>query len=551
MMKTTFTIAGNLAIVSLFGIANVGYAQTGKPDFSATPTHQATSIVVKANPAKDGTYDVEITENGKTRKLTGLKPGPKGLIELPAGPNGEATVVIDPARKVEGKPPVPPGGAAATQVQAQSRDVSIKASSDGSGTFDIEITENGKTRKLKGVQRKADGTFDIPELVDIKGVRKNKGKPDEVRILHDLPLIFPSGAAAAQAQSQSVSVKAIGNGSGTFDVEITENGKTRKLTGLKPGPKGKIEVPSGAAGHPPIVIDTTDGPHGNVSVRVEGKPLILPSGSAAQVQAQSQSVSVKAVGNGSGTFDVEITENGKTRKLTGVKAKADGSLDIPELNSDAPKGAKVEKQVKIITVDGSTSGIAVPDITDIVDLKSGDAAIDVTALPNISFAPGSAVTVTTDGKAPAIVKSGRIVSRDITSGIGVVNGQDVMLLEAVPNAGKVSKEVIVEAKFVNGKKVVASPKMTVLSGQHAKIQVGDIWLSLYATVSPSGTISLKGDAGSAKTTKGPGFSVSGLASGGSFTYPNGNAGTWEIKASVSGTEPKSRFSTFSIPLRKP
>ncbi|MFY8051711.1 MAG: hypothetical protein ACOVP2_03760, partial [Armatimonadaceae bacterium] len=304
------------------------------------------------------------------------------------------------------------------------------------------------------------------------------------------------------------------------------------------------------AGHPPIVIDTTEGLHGNVSVRVEGKPLVMPSGAAA-AQAQSQSVSIKAIGNGSGTFDVEITENGKTRKLTGVKAKADGSLDIPELNGDAPKGAKVEKQIKVITSDGSTSGIAVPDITDIVDLKSGAATIDVTALPNIAFAPGTAVTVTTDGKAPAIVKSGRIVSRDIASGIGVVNGQDVMLLEAVPNAGKVSKEVIVEANLVNGKKVVASPKMTVLSGQHAKIQMGDIWLNLHATVSPSGTISLKGDAGSAKTSKGPGFSVSGLASGGSFTYPNGNAGTWEIKASLSGAPTAKAGERFIFKATKP
>ena len=471
-MKTTFTIAGNLALVSLIGLANAGYSQTVKSDTPAKPAHQATSIIVKASAAKDGTFDVEITENGKTRKVTGLKPGPKGLIELPSGPNGEATLVLDPAAgpltdvvlKAEGKPLIFPSGAAAAQ--AQTRDVSVKATSNGSGTFDVEITENGKTRKLTGVKSNPDGTLDIPELKDIAAVGTTISKQNKV-------------------------------------------------------------------------------------IRVEGKPLILPSGAAA-AQAHSSNVSVKAIRNGSGTFDVEITENGKTRKLTGVKAKADGSLDIPGLNEDAPKGAKVEKQIKIITVDGSTSGVALPDITDIVEVKSGDVAIDVTALPNIAIAPGTAVTVTTDGNAPAIVKSGRIVSREITSGIGVGNRQDVMLLEALPIAGKVSKEVLIDAKLVNGKKVVASPKMTVLSGQHAKIQVGDIWLSLHATISPAGTISLKGDAGSAKTSKGPGFSVNGLASGGSFTYPNGNAGTWEIKASVSGTSAaKSGGQMFIFKVAKP
>ncbi|MFY8052691.1 MAG: hypothetical protein ACOVP2_08745, partial [Armatimonadaceae bacterium] len=144
-MKTTFTIAGNLALVSLFGLANAGYAQTVKLDAPAKPAHQATSIVVKASAAKDGTFDVEITENGKTRKVSGLKPGPKGLIELPSGPNGVATLVLDPAAgplkdvvlKAEGKPLFPPRGAAAAQ--AQTRDVSVKATSNGSGTFDVEI----------------------------------------------------------------------------------------------------------------------------------------------------------------------------------------------------------------------------------------------------------------------------------------------------------------------------------------------------------------------------------------------------------------------------
>jgi hypothetical protein len=547
MMKTTFTIAGNLALVSLFGLANAGYSQTAKSDAPAKPAQQATSIVVKASAAKDGTFDVVIIENGKTRKVTGLKPGPKGLIELPSGPNGEATLVLDPAAgpltdvilKAEGKPLIFPSGAAAAQ--AQTRDVSVKATSNGSGTFDVEITENGKTRKLTGVKSNPDGTLDIPELKDIAAVGTTISKQNKVIRVEGKPLILPSGAAAAQAHSSNVSVKAIGNGSGTFDVEITENGKTRKLTGLKPGPKGKIEVPSGVAGHPPIVIDTTEGPTGNVSVRVEGKPLILPSGAAAaQAQAQSQSISVQATTNSSGTFDVEITENGKTRKLTGVKAKADGSLDISELNGDAPKGAKVEKQIKIITSDSSNAGIALPDTANRVEIDASDIVIDAQGLPLSDIASGTTVTVTASaaGKAPTIVKTGRVVAgksagAKIVSGIGSADGQKVILMDARPNAAKASKEVLIEAKLVNGKKVVSAPKLVVLSGQTAKIQAGDVWLSLRATISPAGTISVKGDAGSAKSPKGPGFSVSGLASGGSFNYPNGNAGTWEIKASVS------------------
>ena len=475
-MRQTFTIAGSLALVSLFGYANAGYAQTVKSDAPAKPSQQATSIVVKASAAKDGTFDVVIIENGKTRKVTGLKPGPKGLIELPSGPNGEATLVLDPAAgpltdvvlKAEGKPLIFPSGAAAAQ--AQTRDVSVKATSNGSGTFDVEITENGKTRKLTGVKSNPDGTLDIPELKDIAAVGTTISKQNKV-------------------------------------------------------------------------------------IRVEGKPLIFPSGAAA-AQAHSSNVSVKAIGNGSGTFDVAITENGKTRKLTGVKAKADGSLDIPELNGDAPKGAKVEKQIKIITVDGSTSGVALPDITDIVDVNTGDVAIDVKALPPTFIAPGTAVTVTTDGNAPAIVKAGRVVvgnaaGGQIVSGIGSADGQKVILMDARPNAAKASKEVLIEAKLVNGKKVVSAPKLVVLSGQTAKIQAGDVWLSLRATISPAGTISVKGDAGSAKSPKGPGFSVSGLASGGSFKYPNGNAGTWEIKASVSGASVAKAGEMFIFKTTKP
>ena len=459
-MKTTFTIAGNLALVSLFGFANAGYAQTVKSDAPLALGQNA--VAVKAIAAKDGTFDVEITHNGKTRKFTGVKATP-------------------------------------------------------------------------------DGNFDLPELMELNppaGIADRKQR--KVIKVEGKPLIFPSGAAAAQAHSRNVTVIATANSNGSFDVEITENGKTRKLTGLKPGPKGKIEVPSGVAGHPPIIIDTTEGPNGNVSVRVEGKPLILPSGAAA-AQAQSQSVSVKAIGNGSGTVDVEITENGKTRKLTGVKAKADGSLDIPELNGDAPKGAKVEKQIKIITSDGSNAGIALPDTANRVEIDASDIVTDVQGLPLADIAAGTTVTVTASaaGNAPVIVKTGRVdagkaAGAKIVTGISAADGQKVVLMEARPNAAKASKEVLIEAKLVNGKKIVSAPKLVVLSGQTAKIQTGDVWIKLRATVSPAGTISLKGDAGSAKSPKGPGFSVSGLASGGSFKYPNGASGTWEIKASVSG-----------------
>ena len=345
-----------------------------------------------------------------------------------------------------------------------------------------------------------------------------------------------SDAPAAPGQN-AVAVKAIAAKDGTFDVEITHNGKTRKFTGVKATPDGNFDLPALMELNPPAGI--ADRKQRKV-IKVEGKPLIFPSGAAA-AQAQSQSVSVQAIGNGSGTFDVEITENGKTRKLTGVKAKADGSLDIPELNGDAPKGAKVEKQIKIITSDGSNAGIALPDTTNRVKLNATDIVTDAQGLPLADIAPGTTVTVTASaaGNAPVIVKTGRVVAgkaagAKIVTGIGSADGQKVILMEARPNAAKASKEVLIEAKLVNGKKVVSAPMLVVLSGQTAELQAGDVWLKLRATVSPAGTISLKGDAGSAKSPKGPGFSVSGLASGGSFKYPNGKAATWEIKASVSG-----------------
>jgi hypothetical protein len=179
--------------------------------------------------------------------------------------------------------------------------------------------------------------------------------------------------------------------------------------------------------------------------------------------------------------------------VTGVTAGPDGSLDIPELNGDAPKGAKVTKQIKIINGAGDVNGLTLPTIID--GFNNEDVKVIVGSEPG---APGL--------PQPAPLYRPTTPSR---------------------------KEVLIEAKLVNGKKVVAAPTLFVTSGQKAKIQAGDVWLSLSATISPAGTISLKGDAGSAKSPKGPGFSVSGLASGGSFKYPNGASGTWEIKASVS------------------
>ena len=455
-MRQIFTIAGNLALVSLFGYANAGYAQTVKSDAPLALGQNA--VAVKAIAAKDGTFDVEITHNGKTRKFTGVKATP-------------------------------------------------------------------------------DGNFDFPELMELNPPAGIAGRKQSKAVrVEGKPLIFPSGAAAAQAQTRDVSVKATSNGSGTFDVEITENGKTRKLTGVKSNPDGTLDIPELKDS---AAVGTTISKQNKV-IRVEGKPLILPSGAAA-AQAQSQSVSVQAIGNGSGTFDVEITENGKTRKLTGVKAKADGSLDIPELNGDAPKGAKVEKQIKIITSDGSNAGIALPDTANRVEIDASDIVIDAQGLPLADIAPGTTVTVTASaaGNAPVIVKTGRVVAgkaagAKIVTGISAVDGQKVMLMDARPNAAKASKEVLIEAKLVNGKKVLSEAKLVVLSGQTAELHAGDVWIKLRATVSPAGTISLKGDAGSAKSPKGPGFSVSGLASGGSFKYPNGKSATWEIKATVSG-----------------
>jgi hypothetical protein len=187
-MRQTFTIAGSLALVSLFGFANAGYAQTAKSDAPAAPGQNA--VAVKAIAAKDGTFDVEITHNGKPRKFTGVKATP-------------------------------------------------------------------------------DGNFDLPALMELNPPAGIAGRKQSKAIrVEGKPLIFPSGDAKAQAHSSSVSVNAVGNGSGTFDVEITENGKTRKLTGLKPGPKGRIEVPSGVKGHPPIIIDTTKGPNGIGTVKI-------------------------------------------------------------------------------------------------------------------------------------------------------------------------------------------------------------------------------------------------------------------------------------------
>jgi hypothetical protein len=504
-MRQTFTIAGSIALVSLFGIANAGYAQTAKSDATAAPGQNA--VAVKAIAAKDGTFDVEITHNGKTRKFTGVKATPDGNFDLPElmELNPPAGMVDRKQRKVikvESKPLIFPSGAAAaqTQVQAQSKSISVQAIGNGSGTFDVEITEDGKTRKVTGLKPGPKGRIEVPSGVKghppiIIDTTEGPNGIGTVRV-DGKPLIFPSGAAAAQAQvqaqSKSISVQAIGNGSGTFDVVITEDGKTRKLTGLKPGPKGRIEVPSGVKGHLPIIIDTTKGPNGIGTVRVESKPLIFPSGAAA-AQAQSKSISVQAIGNGSGTFDVEITEDGKTRKLTGVTAGPDGSLDIPELNGDAPKGAKVTKQIKIINGAGDVNGLTLPTIID--GFNNEDVKVIVGSEPGAPGLPQPAP-----------------LYRPTTP---------------------LKKEVLIEAKLVNGKKVVAAPTLIVTSGQKAKIQAGDVWLSLSATISPAGTISLKGDAGSAKSPKGPGFSVSGLASGGSFKYPNGASGTWEIKASVS------------------
>ena len=531
-MRQTFTIAGSLALVSLFGFANAGYAQTAKSDAPAAPGQNA--VAVKAIAAKDGTFDVEITHNGKTRKFTGVKATPDGNFDLPAlmelnPPAGIAGRKQSKAIRVEGKPLIFPSGAATAQAHLSS--VSVNAVGNGSGTFDVEITENGKTRKVTGLKPGPKGRIEVPSGVKgqppiIIDTTKGPNGIGTVRV-EGKPLIFPSGAATAQAHSSSVSVNAVGNGSGTFDVEITENGKTRKLTGLTPGPKGFIEIPSGPNGTATIVIDP-NAPHGGTNIKVEGKPLILPSG-AATAQEQSRNVAVKATDSGSGTFDVEITENGKTRKLTGVTAGPDGSLDIPELNDVAPAGAKISKQIKIINVDGNQSGPALSTIIEnnnTEDVKVFLSGAEVSGDVSKVIKSGAAITVTTDGNGS---KSGRVLCIE-PGAPGLPHPNQVY---KVATTRKTSKEVLIVAKLVNGKKVVSEAKLVVLSGQTAKLDAGDVWLSLIATISPAGTISLKGDAGSAKSPKGPGFSVSGLASGGSFKYPNGASGTWEIKASVS------------------
>jgi len=557
MMKTTFTIAGSLALVSLFGIANAGYAQTAKPDAPASPAQQA--VAVKAIAAKDGTFDVEITHNGKTRKFTGVKATPDGNFDLPElmELNPPAGMVDRKQRKVikvEGKPLIFPSGAAAqAQVQAQSKSVSVQATGNGSGTFDVEITENGKTRKLTGLKPGPKGRIEIPSGV--------KGHPPividainpqgnvNIKVLDDLPLVMPSGVAGVQAHSSSVSVNAVGNGSGTFDVEITENGKTRKLTGLTAGPKGFIEIPSGPNGEATIVIDPKSA-QGGANIKVEGKPLIFPSGAAA-AQAKSRNVTVKATTNSSGTFDVEITENGKTRKLTGVKAKPDGTLDIPELNDAAPAGATISKQVKIINGTSNLDSQLLPTIID--GFKNEDVKVivngtEISGAAGNVIAPGAAITVTTDGNGSVgeIVQSGRVVM-GIDPGVPSLVQPAPLYRATTPS----KKEVLIEAKLVNGKKTVAAPKLIVTSGQKAKIQAGDVWLSLHASISPAGTISLKGDAGSAKAPKGPGFSVNGLASGGSFNYGNGAAGTWEIKASIPGAPTSRAVKTIIMKSAKP
>ena len=120
MMKTTFTIAGNLALVSLFGFANAGYAQTVKSDDPAAPVQNAGAVAVKAIAAKDGTFDVEITHNGKTRKFTGVKATPNGNFDLPElmelnPPAGIAGRKQSKTIRVEGKPLIFPSGAAAAQ----------------------------------------------------------------------------------------------------------------------------------------------------------------------------------------------------------------------------------------------------------------------------------------------------------------------------------------------------------------------------------------------------------------------------------------------------
>jgi hypothetical protein len=218
-------------------------------------------------------------------------------------------------------------------------------------------------------------------------------------------------------------------------------------------------------------------------------------------------------------------------------------LDIPELNDVAPAGAKISKQIKIINVDGNQSGPALSTIIENTNNEDVNIVVDGVAVSGADghdIKPGTSIVVTTDGNgnAPKIIKSQRVVVgqpllKNMEPGLPHPNQ-----VYKVATTRKTSKEVLIVAKLVNGKKVVSEAKLVVLSGQTAKLDAGDVWLSLIATISPAGTISLKGDAGSAKSPKGPGFSVSGLASGGSFKYPNGASGTWEIKASIQGAHAK-------------
>ncbi|MFZ4783187.1 MAG: hypothetical protein ACOYLC_12810, partial [Armatimonadaceae bacterium] len=140
MMRQTFTIAGSLALVSLFGIANAGYAQTAKSDVSVTAGQKTNTVIVKTGNKAAGTVDVQITENGRTRKLTGVKSGTNGKIEIPGG-NGRKTIIIvdaidngnaGTAKVVKGMPLVMPSGIAASQ--AQSKSISVQAIGNGSGT---------------------------------------------------------------------------------------------------------------------------------------------------------------------------------------------------------------------------------------------------------------------------------------------------------------------------------------------------------------------------------------------------------------------------------
>ena len=347
-----------------------------------------------------------------------------------------------------------------------------------------------------------------------------------------------SDAPAAPGQN-AVAVKAIAAKDGTFDVEITHNGKTRKFTGVKSTPDGNFDLPELMELNPPAGIA---GRKQRKVIKVEGKPLILPSGAVA-AQAQSRNVTVKATGSGGGTFDVEITENGKTRKLTGVTAGPDGSLDIPELNDVAPAGAKISKQIKIINVDGNQSGPALSTIIENTNNEDVNIVVDGVAVSGADghdIKPGTSVIVTTNGNgsAPNIIKSQRVVvGKPLLKNMEPGRPHPNQVYK-VATTRKASKEVLIVAKLVNGKKVVSEAKLVVLSGQTAKLDAGDVWLSLRATISPAGTISVKGDAGSAKSPKGPGFTVIGLPSGGSFKYPNGASGTWEIKASMQGAYAK-------------